>query len=178
MDILQWLVPGGAIGSVVTWLFSRKTRRVDVLQRLQESIDLLTNKYTEVLNENVQLKADNAKLLANQKAMEEKIDTLNRKIDQLTEKLKSKKNDETFTPNADTLRPGNRRVRNSKSSPAVGKRPAGRPGQDRTDGQVSRRQPSEGIPKPSSGDDGDEDGLHGNDSGGTDSVDDCAAEPS
>lgn len=92
MDILQWLVPGGAIGSVVTWLFSRKTRRVDVLQRLQESIDLLTSKYTEVLKENVLLKADNAKLLANQKAMEEKIDAMNKKIDKLTAELKTKNN--------------------------------------------------------------------------------------
>lgn len=93
MNIVQWLLPGGAVGSVVTWFATRKIRRMDVLKKLQQSIDLLTNKYTEVLNENVQLKADNAKLLANQRAMEEKIDALNNKIDILTKQLKSKRNE-------------------------------------------------------------------------------------
>ena len=73
-DLLMFLLPGGAIGSVVTWFATRKERKVDVLSKLQESIDLLTRKYTEVLDENVQLKADNAKLLANQEIMNTKID--------------------------------------------------------------------------------------------------------
>ena len=91
-EILMWIIPAGAFGSVVTFFATRKTRRMDVLQKLQDSIDLLTTKYTEVLDENVQLKADNAKLLANQKALEEKIDAMNSKIDFLTKQLKAQKN--------------------------------------------------------------------------------------
>jgi len=94
-ELLMWLLPGGAIGSVVTWFATRKTRRVDVLQKLQESIDLLTQKYTEVLNENIQLKADNAQLLANQEAMKEQIERMSEKIDYLTEQLNSKQRVET-----------------------------------------------------------------------------------
>ncbi len=39
------------------------------LASLQKSIDLLTAKHTETLDENVRLQADNARLLANQQIM-------------------------------------------------------------------------------------------------------------
>lgn len=92
-DLLMFLLPGGAIGSVVTWFATRKERKVDVLSKLQESIDLLTKKYTEALDENVQLKADNAKLLANQKTLELKIDHLTEKVSQLTQQLNRQENE-------------------------------------------------------------------------------------
>lgn len=74
MQILTWALPSGFLSSVVTWLVTRRQRNNDFLASLQKSIDLLTEKYTETLNENVRLQADNAHLLANQKVMEEKID--------------------------------------------------------------------------------------------------------
>ena len=89
MQILMWALPSGFLSSVVTWLVTRRQRNNDFLASLQKSIDLLTEKYTETLNENVRLQADNAHLLANQKVMEEKIDALNKKIDQLTKQLKT-----------------------------------------------------------------------------------------
>lgn len=89
MQILTWALPSGFLSSVVTWLVTRRQRNNDFLASLQKSIDLLTEKYTETLNENVRLQADNAHLLANQKVMEEKIDALNKKIDQLTKQLKT-----------------------------------------------------------------------------------------
>ena len=94
-DLLIFLLPGGAVGSVVTWLVTRKERKVDVLNKLQESIDLLTLKYTEVLDENVQLKSDNAMLLANQKVLETKIDYLTDQVRQLTHQLNSNSNEKS-----------------------------------------------------------------------------------
>lgn len=79
MQILAWALPSGFLSSVVTWLVTRRQRNNDFLASLQKSIDLLTEKYTETLNENVRLQADNAHLLANQKVMEEKIDALNKR---------------------------------------------------------------------------------------------------
>ncbi|MGM9741098.1 MAG: hypothetical protein ACI3ZP_10890 [Candidatus Cryptobacteroides sp.] len=120
-DLLMFLLPGGAIGSIVTWFATKKERKVDVLSKLQESIDLLTKKYTEALDENVQLKADNAKLLANQKSLEQKIDELNLKIDILTEQLKTKKQNEKSNSGTHNSRSSRRsdaheRVRSTKTS--------------------------------------------------------------
>ena len=41
-DLLMWALPGGFVGSLVTWLVARKERKVGVLARLQQSIDLMT----------------------------------------------------------------------------------------------------------------------------------------
>ena len=96
-DILLFV--GLCISNICTWLFSRRKQNNDFLAELQKSIDLLTEKYTKTLNENVQLKADNAKLLANQQVMEEKIDSLTRKIDSLTKQLKNyEKNNPGISP--------------------------------------------------------------------------------
>lgn len=101
-DILLFV--GLCISNICTWLFSRRKQNNDFLAELQKSIDLLTEKYTKTLNENVQLKADNAKLLANQQVMEEKIDSLTRKIDSLTKQLKNyEKNNPGISPYATAL---------------------------------------------------------------------------
>ena len=57
MQILTWALPSGFLSSVVTWLVTRRQRNNDFLASLQKSIDLLTEKYTETLNENVRLQA-------------------------------------------------------------------------------------------------------------------------
>ena len=81
-NLLTYSLPSGFLGSVVTWFASRRQRNNDFLAELQKSIDLLTEKYTKVLEENIILKADNAKLLANQAVMEQKIDTLTRTVEE------------------------------------------------------------------------------------------------
>lgn len=89
-ELLIWALPSGFVSSLLTWLVTRKKRRNDFLTDLQNSIDLLTKKYTETLDkytisqeENARLKLDNAQLLANQEIMARKIDQLNKKVDQL-----------------------------------------------------------------------------------------------
>lgn len=64
-----------------------------MLAKMQKSIDDLTKKYTEVLDENVRLKGDKADLLAQMREMEIKMDMLNAKVDELTEQLKNKNNE-------------------------------------------------------------------------------------
>ena len=59
MQILAWALPSGFLSSVVAWLVTRRQRNNDFLASLQKSIDLLTEKYTETLDENVRLQADN-----------------------------------------------------------------------------------------------------------------------
>ncbi|MDE5731032.1 MAG: hypothetical protein K2H81_05905 [Alistipes sp.] len=86
-QLLTWALPSGFLSSLITWIVSRRRRNNDFLAALQRSIDLLSEKYTGTLNENIRLQADNARLLANQKIMEEKIDSLNSKIDRLTRRL-------------------------------------------------------------------------------------------
>ena len=93
LNFLTFALPGGFLGSVVTWFASRRQRNNDFLAELQKSIDLLTEKYTKVLEENIILKADNAKLLANQAVMEQKIDTLTRTVEELKNQLKPNTND-------------------------------------------------------------------------------------
>ncbi|MCR5326277.1 MAG: hypothetical protein K6E37_05945 [Bacteroidales bacterium] len=93
ITILQWVLPSGSLGAVVGWFVSRKGRRLDMLAKMQKSIDDLTKKYTEVLDENVRLKGDKADLLAQMREMEIKMDMLNAKVDELTEQLKNKNNE-------------------------------------------------------------------------------------
>lgn len=99
-ELLIWALPSGFVSSLLTWLVTRKKRRNDFLTDLQNSIDLLTKKYTETLDkytisqeENARLKLDNAQLLANQEIMARKIDQLNKKVDQLNKLLKATNNE-------------------------------------------------------------------------------------
>lgn len=94
----MWALPSGFISSLVTWLVTGKKRRNDFLKDLQNSIDLLTAKYTETLDkytisqeENARLRLHNAQLLANQEIMAQKI--VNKKVDQLNKLLKAKNNE-------------------------------------------------------------------------------------
>ena len=90
-DLLMWALPGGAVGSVVTWIVSRRERKVGSIEKLLETIETMVKKYDDVLEENVQLKADNAQLLANQKVLELKIDHLTEMVNRLSNEKKSRK---------------------------------------------------------------------------------------
>lgn len=184
-DLLMFLLPGGAIGSVVTWFATRRERKVGVLSKLQESIDLLTDKYTETLDENVQLKADNAKLLANQRSLEAKIDELNVKIDMLTEQLKTKKKNEKSYQ-------GTRAPRNSRRVSVAGECVRNTEQGGATDGSQQRNgdrrkpvkenihdingQPSSQLSEPAGGGDSSEGGICGADTEGGGQGDDSDAE--
>lgn len=121
----MWALPSGCISSLLTWLVTRKKRRNDFLADLQNSIDLLTKKYTETLDkytiaqeENTRLKLDNAQLLANQEIMAQKIDALNKKVDQLNKLLKSKSNEKFNQGNTTaSRRTSDSVVRNEKAVP-------------------------------------------------------------
>ena len=137
-DILMYALPGGFLGSVVTWFASRRQRNNDFLAELQKSIDLLTEKYTKALEENILLKADNAKLLANQKVMEQKIDSLTKTVEELKIQLKSTTNDKQnkrrtspaahLQPSADFVRTEQEGSRKQRSKRNAGNGTGGRTG--------------------------------------------------
>lgn len=64
------------ISSVITWLVGTRKRKNDFLRDLQSSIDLLTQKNTELLKKVVLLGEENAQLLANQSKLNLRIKTL------------------------------------------------------------------------------------------------------
>lgn len=182
-DLLVFLLPGGAIGSVVTWFATRRERKAGVLSKLQESIDLLTNKYTEALDENVQLKADNAKLLANQRSLEAKIDELNVKIDILTEQLNTKKKNEKSYQGAHSPRnsrgiAADGRVRNTEQSGTTygSRRRNGDKKPVKSNIRDVNGQPSSQLSESAGGGDVFESGVCGTDSAGGSEGDDSDAE--
>lgn len=93
-DILLFV--GGCICSVVAWFVGRRKQKNDFLAELQKSIDLLTSKYTEKIEENIKLQTENANLrvsdaehIAFIETLEKKIDLLSKKVDSLTRQLKN-----------------------------------------------------------------------------------------
>ena len=182
MQILMWALPSGFLSSVVTWLVTRRQRNNDFLVSLQKSIDLLSEKYTATLNENVRLQADNAHLLANQKVMEEKIDALNKKVDQLTRQLKTQneKSNSGNSPRVAPRRPADGGVRGNQE---LG---------ERADGHFAAEQPQRAARSAgrrrsrcaaactgadAGGADDDSTGVCGAGSGGVGDNDDSDAEP-
>lgn len=80
--------------SAVTWLVARRKRDNDFLADLQKSIDLLSEKYNNALQEIVMVKEQNSQLLITQKNMQYQIAELKREngelkstIDELNERL-------------------------------------------------------------------------------------------
>lgn len=57
-QILAWLLGGGAIGSIVTYIINRPRERNKFLAELQGSIDLLSSKNAELLREVTQLNGE------------------------------------------------------------------------------------------------------------------------
>lgn len=103
-DVLMFV--GLCISNIGTWFISRRKQNNDFLAELQKSIDLLTEKYTKALDENVTLKednanlrSDNAQLLAIKRELADKIDKLTKKVDSLTKQLKNyEKNNQGISP--------------------------------------------------------------------------------
>lgn len=95
-QLLTVLLP--IVSSVVTWYVARKKRNNDFLADLQRSIDLLSGKYNEALEELVAVKEQNSKLLIAQQEMKFQIAELKREngvlkgtIDELNKRLEGVK---------------------------------------------------------------------------------------
>ena len=97
----------GFASTAITWWVSRRKRNNDFLAEMQKSIDLLSEQYNKVLQENVELSLRNAELLKNQHQMGIKIDALNKKIYLLTTQLVNKKNAKKKNSNPTTGATGN-----------------------------------------------------------------------
>ncbi len=93
-QLLLYALPAGFLGSVISWIVSRRDRNNSFIQKLQGSIDLLSEKYTKALNDYVTLQEENAALrtektdwIASQKRFEKKIDLLTKKIETLEKRI-------------------------------------------------------------------------------------------
>lgn len=80
------------------WFVGRRKRNNDFLGELQNSIDLLTEKYTKTLSELIEVKEQNAKLLIGQnemslelKAVREENCLLKKEVEELTSQLQNVK---------------------------------------------------------------------------------------
>ena len=97
-DLLTYALPSGFLAGAVTWLVSRRKRRNDMLADMQRSIDLLCEKYNDVLQENVTLRREKADWLVAQQELLRKIDKLTREVEGLRKNFNRKtpkKTDET-----------------------------------------------------------------------------------
>jgi len=61
-ELLITAISSGSIGSLFTWLLSRRQRNNDFIADLQKSINLLTENYTKTLDELIVVKRQNAEL--------------------------------------------------------------------------------------------------------------------
>ena len=105
-DLLTYALPSGFLAGAVTWLISRRKRRNDMLADMQRSIDLLCEKYNDVLQENVTLRREKADWLVAQQELLRKIDKLTREVEGLRKNFNrktQKKTDET-SPTKKTAR--------------------------------------------------------------------------
>lgn len=93
LDLLAYALPSGFLSGVVTWLVSRRKRRNDLLSDMQQSIDLLCEKYNEVLQQNVALRQEKADWQVLQQELLLKIDRLTRDVATLRKNLTTKKNE-------------------------------------------------------------------------------------
>ncbi|MBK9292560.1 MAG: hypothetical protein IPM52_13190 [Bacteroidetes bacterium] len=62
-ELLITAISSGILGSLFTWLASRRQRNNDFIADLQKSIGLLTENYTKTLDELIVVKRQNAELL-------------------------------------------------------------------------------------------------------------------
>ena len=89
-DLLTYALPSGFLAGAVTWLVSRRKRRNDMLADMQRSIDLLCEKYNDVLQENVTLRREKADWLVAQQELLRKIDKLTREVEGLRKNFNRK----------------------------------------------------------------------------------------
>ncbi|MDY6148534.1 MAG: hypothetical protein SPI35_05925 [Porphyromonas sp.] len=76
IEIGGFLISGGVLGSVFTYITQRKQRRNSFIHELQKSIDLLSDKNENLMRQVVALREQNIELLANQTAMKMELESL------------------------------------------------------------------------------------------------------
>lgn len=71
MNVLTALTPYvlSLLSVIVGWFIGRRKRNNDFISELQHSIDLLSEKYTNTLNQLISVKQQNAELIINQNSM-------------------------------------------------------------------------------------------------------------
>ncbi|MDE5579552.1 MAG: hypothetical protein K2I85_06365 [Alistipes sp.] len=82
-DLCAFALPGGFLGAVASWAVSRRKRNNDFLAEMQRSIDLLSEKYNQVLQENVLLRQEKAQWQVAQQTLLAKVDRLTREVESL-----------------------------------------------------------------------------------------------
>lgn len=99
MDFLTFALPGGFLGSVVTWLLGRRKRDNDMLSQLQASINMLSSENRKILDENILLRRENADLKANQEEMIQELSRLAKEVERLRKVINRQTgNDEKSNP--------------------------------------------------------------------------------
>lgn len=89
-DLFAFALPGGFLGAALSWVVGRRKRNNDFLAEMQRSIDLLSEKYNQVLQENVALRQEKAEWQVTQQMLLAKVDRLTREIENLRRNFNSK----------------------------------------------------------------------------------------
>jgi len=91
-ELLAFALPSGFLGAAVSWAVGRRKRNNDFLAEMQRSIDLLSEKYNQVLQENVSLRQEKAEWQVTQRVLLAKVDRLTREVANLRKNLKTESN--------------------------------------------------------------------------------------
>lgn len=83
--IAAWIAP--VLTGIASYFAGTRKRNNDFLNDLQKSIDLLSAKNAELIDEVVKLRSENAKLLSNQDTLQSRVDTLTRQNDKLQKEV-------------------------------------------------------------------------------------------
>lgn len=83
--IAAWVAP--ILTGIASYFAGSRKRNNDFLADMQKSIDLLSAKNTELLDEVVKLRSENAKLLSNQDSLQYQVDKLTRQNEKLQKEV-------------------------------------------------------------------------------------------
>ncbi len=86
-ELCAFALPSGFLGATVSWAVGRRKRKNDFLAEMQRSIDLLSEKYNQVLQENVSLRQEKADWQVSQRLLNAKVDRLTREVEKLRKNL-------------------------------------------------------------------------------------------
>lgn len=86
-ELCAFALPSGFLGATVSWAVGRRKRNNDFLAEMQRSIDLLSEKYNQVLQENVSLQQEKAAWQVSQQMLLAKVDRLTREVANLRKNL-------------------------------------------------------------------------------------------
>lgn len=86
-ELCAFALPSGFLGATVSWAVGRRKRNNDFLAEMQRSIDLLSEKYNQVLQENVSLRQEKAAWQVSQQVLLAKVDRLTREVANLRKNL-------------------------------------------------------------------------------------------